>query len=486
MTGLTIPARTLRTVLAAGFVAAAVLFTQSQDTLREVTRPIVLGILQACGIPAADQGSDIAIKHLEIPWTRDCAGINLLLIMLALAVWVNREEGSVLKFWLRVAAMVPAALAANVLRVLTLIGYRMVAYPAVESPQTHYFMGFLWMVPFVTAITPRAGRPTSHALFETLHAAAVIALLAPMTGMPNGSMMTIAVVVALSQCRFRQDFWKWRVAGSALWMLAGAAVALSNLESFWLPWLLCCPLLLDLRWAASPAGALVLLSTQSMLAMQSWAPFIGWPGIGLALLSWLKKSELEPPLTFHPASWTQRATAMLAMSGFIMPFLASTLLSRNPAPWQPPDTVRFRSLGGQGFEVQIPGQAEGLALACYGAESRDRHHTVKVCLKYRGTELSPTPQVPAVYSDDKHWLREFFLQDGRLLTDYPAYLKSTFRPGAEPGVHLIFIAPQALSSPQEFASNTAKLATAFHELCQRGDSGGASTPTRPNAPASPD
>lgn len=466
MTGFSIPARSLRTMLAAGFVAAAVLLTQSQDALREITRPIVLGILRACGVAAADRGGEMVIGQLEIPWTRDCAGINLLLIMLALAVWVNRGEKSVAKFWLRVAAMVPAALASNVLRVLTLIGYRMLAHPGIESPQTHYFMGFIWMVPFITMITPRAGRPASHALLETLHAAAVVALLAPMTGMPNGGMITVAVVMALSQCRIRRDLWNRRVVLTVVWMAAGAGVAMLNMESFWLPWLLCCPLVLDFRWVFSPAGMLVMLSTQSMFAMQPWAPFIGWSGIGLAMGSWWKKSQEETPAPSHESRWTSHAVAIGSAACFLVPFLASTLLSMGHTDWRPPETVRSRPLGNQGYEVQLPGQTENIALACYGAETKDRHHTVQVCLKYRGTELTATPEDPAVYTDGTHWLREFFLQDGKLLSDYASYLKSTFRPGSDPGVHLIFISPRETGTPQNFSKQSAELAASFYRICQ--------------------
>lgn len=473
MMGISISARTLRTLVAAGFVASAVFLAQSQDALREITRPLVMGILKAFGFDAEDRGGLMAIGRLEVPWTRDCAGINLLLIMLALAVWVNREEPAVHKFWLRVAAMVPCALAANVLRVLTLIGYRMIAYPAVESPQTHYFLGFIWMVPFITLITPREGRPASHALLETLHAAAVVALLAPMTGMPNGGLITVAVVVALAHCRVRRDLWNVRLALTIFWMAAGAGVAMVNMESFWLPWLLCCPLLLDLRWLFSPAGILVMLSTQSMFAMQTWAPYVGWTGIGLALWSWVKKSpdvvETATVLPIERASWARHCVAISSACCFLIPFLASTLLSIGHVRWQPPQSVRSRPLDTTGFEVQVPGQPEGIALACYGAEGKDRHHTVQVCLKYRGTELTPSPEDAAVYSDGKHWLREFFLQDNELLSDYPSYLKSTFRPGSDPGVHLIFIAPMESATPRAFAATSAALAATFHKLCLAGN-----------------
>lgn len=472
MRRISIPSRTIRILCAAGFVAATVMFAQSQDVLRDITRPIVLGIMNFLGAHAEDRGENMVIGRLEVPWTRDCAGMNLLLIMLGLAVWVNREEPGVMKFWLRVAAMVPAAIAANVLRVLSLIGYRMIAYPAVESPQTHYFLGFIWMVPFITLITPRAGRPVSHALLETLHAAAVIALLTPMTGMPNGTLIAVAVVLALSQCQVRETMWKRRLALSALWLGAGATVAAMNMESFWLPWLLCCPLLLDIRWLFSPQGILVMLSTHSMFAMHPWAAPAGWLGVGLAIWTWLGKSDLpestDVTAPAKPAAFTRHALAFGSALCLLVPFLSSTLLSIGHQGWQPPAALQSRPLDGKGYEVLVPGQPGNIALVCYGAEGKDRHHTVKVCLKYRGTELAASNEVPAVYTDGKHWLREFFLQDGKLLADYPAYLGSTFKPGSDPGVHLIFISPMGSGTPQSFAASSAGLADSFHQLCVNG------------------
>jgi exosortase/archaeosortase family protein len=457
--------------MAAGFVAVAVLFAQSQDALREITRPIVLIILKAIGTQAEDRGDIIAIGHLEIPWTRDCAGINLLIIMLALAVWVNREEPSVRKFWLRVAAMAPAALAANVLRVLSLMGYRMIAYPAVESPQTHYFLGFIWMVPFITLITPRMGRSISRAFLETLHAAAVVALLTPITGMPNGTMVAIAAVLALSQSRFREDWWQTRVVLTALWILAGGLVAWMNMESFWLPWLLCCPLLLDFRWLLTPTGGLLMLTTHSMFAMQPWAPYIGWIGIGFAIRGWIQRSatttEIPSPTLTPAQTQTRWILAPVSAVCFLAPFLASTLLSVGHTRWTPPTAVESRALGNQGYEIRLPDQPDHIALVCYGPEGKDRHHNVQVCLKYRGTQVTPCPEEKMVYTDGEHWLREFFIHDGALLADYPSYLKSTFAPGAEPGIHLIFVSPMHLGKSDDFSRQSDRLAAAFYEISLR-------------------
>ncbi len=469
MARLVLSPRLIRTFMACAFLAAAVLFAQSQDALREITRPLVLGILRLGGLAVLDHGETMRIAHLDVPWTRDCAGINLLIIMLALAVWVNRDEEKVRTFWTRIALTFPAALAANVLRVLSLIAYRWIAFPVVESPQMHYFLGFFWMVPFIAWITPKRQRPGSHAWMETLHAAATVSLLTPVTGMPNGSMAAIAAIFALAQCRIRQDFWVRRLVLTFLWAIAGGLVASMNMESFWLPWLLCCPLLIDFRWVLSPAGFMVLLCTQSMFALQSWAPYLGWPAIGWAVWSWMGKSaeNTDQPSGSDAAVRRRfRPVFFVACSPmFFAPFLASSLLSWKHERWQPPATLESRLLENQGYEVLLPEQPNNIALLCYGPEGSDRHHTLKICLKYRGTELTATTEDAAVFTDGTHWMRECFVQDGALLLDYPEYLKSTFAPKSSPGVHLIFIAPKEAFSPQDFSLLAAKLARQFHEHC---------------------
>lgn len=464
----------IRTLVACAFLAAAVLFAQSQDALREVTRPIVLALLRIVGIAAKDQGEMMSIGNLNVPWTRDCAGMNLLIIMLALAVWVNRDEENKKKFWLRVTLTFPAALAANVLRVFSLIGYRWLAYPAVESPQMHYFLGFFWMVPFISMITPRSDKPRAHAWLETLHAAATVSLLTPALGMPNGSMVAIAAIIALAQCRIRLDHLPLRAPLTVAWLVVGGLVATMNMESFWLPWLLCCPCFIDLRWALKPAGAIVLLSTHALFAMQSWAPYIGWSAIAFAVWKLTDhSSETNPHKEHFPresrnAPQSQRITRAIIIACipcFIAPFLASTLLTLHQPRWQPPASVESRILENKGFEIRLPNQPDNMALVCYGPEGNDRHHTLKVCLKYRGTDLTPSAENPIVFTDGEHWMRECFFQNNQLLLTYHEYLASTFAPRSHPGVHFIFITPKERMTPNEFAEKSKAFAEAFHKIC---------------------
>jgi exosortase/archaeosortase family protein len=459
--------QTLRTAIAAVIIAVAVHFTQSQDLLADFTRPVVMTSLRWLGVDAVDRGEVMAVGSLHVPWTRDCAGINLLLILLALAVWVNRQERHAGRFWLRVLSMIPAALAANVLRVLTLIAYRTLAYPGVESPQTHYFIGFLWLVPFVAFITPRDHRPKSSGIMETLHAAAVVSLLAPMSGTPNATLITLAAVIGLSLCRVGES----SRAMMYLWLVCGIAIAIVSMESFWLPWLLLCPLLVDLR-KLRLFHATCVLCTHSLIAMQPWAWWLAGAGIVLARLfkaeigvSRLPKKAQRDEVDQESlvSSLERQATFFVAL---ILPFIACTLLSLGQETWTPPSTVESKPINQSGYEIRMRGQPAHIGLACYAAASRDRHHTVKVCLKYRGIEVESVEDSPLVFTEGRHWFREFFLQDGQLLPDYAAYVKSTFRPWSDPGVHLIFVSLREKQSPAEFSAACEQLAEQFHRQCR--------------------
>jgi exosortase/archaeosortase family protein len=490
-------AASLRTGIAAAVVAGAVHLAQSRDGVVDFTRPLVLGTLRFFGTQAVDCGEELRVGKLLVPWTRDCAGINLLFILLALAVWVNRKESRAWRFWLCMLGMVPAAALANVLRVLTLLAYRTVAYPGVESPQTHYFIGFIWLVPFITLITPRDKRPLSAGLMETLHAAAVVALLAPQAGTPNATLLTLAAVVALAQCRLRDVAARGSSWHMAAWVAAGAGIAGVGMESFWLPWLLVCPLLVQARWVFSVPGLACLACTQSLVAMQPWSwavaavggAWVYFYGEGaeemtnstarvLAMAEAARADaeamadgDAEPVAMPAPAvrvsarpmirAWQQ--AAFFACLTF--PFLASTLLAIGQQSWAPPAGMMARRLAPDCYEVRLRGQPQEIGLACYSSASRDRHHTLRVCLKYRGIELSSVEGSPEVLTDGTTWFREFFVQDGHILADYPAYVRSTFIPWSEPGLHLIFVSKNGAQTPAEFNAACEKLAQRFFEEC---------------------
>ena len=448
---------TLRTVLAAVVVTLLVQWAASRDLLTGVTRPLVLAVLNFCGCGAQDVGETITLGRLVIPWTRDCAGINTVLILLAITVWMNRAEPLDRRYWGRLLLMIPSALMANVLRVLTLIGYRAAFYPTIESPQMHYFLGLAWLVPFLALLLPRSGRPRIFLLLEAMHAAAVVALLTPMSGTPHGHLIILAAVLALAHCRVREysaaQAW-WLLA----WGVAGAGIALVGLESLWLPWLLVCPALQQARWVLHPLHGLVIAATNPLFLMLPGADWLAGGAIAWTAWQWFQQRESMLEITAPSSRRRAIAGLSLAAVAFSTPFLASTILYGSYVPLHPPAAVAAQSLGNEGYELRLPGQPEAMGVLWYGPTSHDRHHTMKVCLKYRGIEVEAVAGDTLICTDGQNWLYECFLHDHQLLATYPAYLRSTSKPGASPGVHFIFIAPQETMTMASFSKSCQELA----------------------------
>ncbi|MCF7734425.1 MAG: archaeosortase/exosortase family protein, partial [Akkermansiaceae bacterium] len=169
----------IRTLVAGGLIFALLQVARTTDVLSWLTRPAAAAVLAIFGSGAADHGSHLVIGRLQVPWTRDCAGFDVLLVLWGLILWTSRHDPVSWRFWLRLAAAIPAAVVANIARVLTIVVWRQAFYPAVESPQMHYFMGFLWLLPLLAFFVPRGGRPSLQYAVETGLLAAALSLAAP-------------------------------------------------------------------------------------------------------------------------------------------------------------------------------------------------------------------------------------------------------------------------------------------------------------------
>lgn len=443
--------RVLGTALSVGAVLLFVQLTRSRDVFSDFSRPTVTWSLHALGIPAEDHGTMIAVGRLEVPWTRDCAGLNLLFVLMAVTVWVNRKQID-LRLLAKLIATVPAALVANVLRVLSLIGVREVLYPAVESPQLHYFLGLIWLVPFLLFVVPKGTRPLRYVLFEAAHAAAVVALLAPLSGVPGGETVTLAAVICLAQCRVQTRSSALRDWLSVCWMLAAVGISLLGMESFWLPWLLVSPLLVEWRWIFSPAGAALTLGSYPLVGMLPGGVHVIWAAVAWYLWQQFHGSKdgnevagSDPKVDGLRAFGFQAGWVML-----MLPFIASTLLAPDQRAFVPPSSVVATPLAADSYDIRIPGQHERIGLVWFNPSGNGRHHSMKVCMKFRGIDLRPTPGSETVLTDGSRWMREFFIIDGRLIPTYPGYLFRTLVPRSSPGVHLIFFTNQADMGFAEF------------------------------------
>lgn len=460
----------LRTLLSASAVLLLVVLARTKDVFSDFTRPTVTLALHLLGIGAQDHGTTIAVGRLEVPWTRDCAGLNLLLVITALTIWLNRSEPADRRYWCKLALTIPAAVLANVLRVLSLIGYREAFYPNVESPQLHYFLGLVWLLPFLAFFVPRGSRKLSHVMVESLQAAAVIALLAPMSGVPGGSTITIAALIGLSQCRVQTDALRARRVLSLGWMALAVGICLLGMESLWLPWLFLCPVVASRRWLGSVTGVVLTLATYPLVGMIPGALYGVWAAMAWWAWEWYRGSNGDAAVPAAlPVSKVWRFAPVAVSVCFVLPFIASTVFARTRESFTPPAETTFTAVAADTFEVQIPGQPANIGLAWFNPAGNGRHHSMKVCMKYRGIELEPSKANADVFTDGEHWMREFYIVDSRIVPSYRAYLLNTFRPCSSPGVHLIFYTKSDQMTPDEFNASCQHLAAVLDSkrVCAR-------------------
>lgn len=459
----------IRTAVSLAGVFLVLHLAQRSDVLSELTRPFTIGLLRLFGLPVSQGDDALLVGRLAIPWSRDCAGLNVLGILWAMTLWANRSEPRTGRYALRLLLAVPAAFVANVARILTLIGYRQVLYPAVESPQLHYFIGFLWLVPVVWFFCPRGERSVSRYVTETLHLAAALSLLAPLISAPGGSFVALGTLVLLANSRFDLGGAGRIGFRLAVWLVAALLIAGTRMESLWLPWLIACPAFTSLRAAGSLSGAVLLLGTIPLVAMHSAAQWGMLCAAGFVLWQWRQTST---PVVADGRAMALKVPALrIAWPGVVavallIPFAASPVNALFARRHAPPAATMPLDLGANAYRVRLLGQAPDLDLVWYEPTGEGRHHTLEVCMRYRGVTVQPAA-VPDVKTDGQRWMREFFLQPGGQVLTYGDYLRKTFLPFSPAGVHVIASSPVEAMSAESFAESTGRLARELSRMLEQ-------------------
>ena len=422
-------------------------------------RPLrcIVSMASHLGLPLTWHDGGIRMGSVQVPWSEDCTGIAYFVTLPAVAAFASWLGGTRWSFTRIVILPLVLAGLVNAARVAFILIYRLSFAPEVESPQLHYLLGFIGLLPALYLLLPKQTLQT-HGL-ACLELSAALGLLCPHLSAPGGVRLFIAVMmivwrrsVATEQ---RSAWWQW-----ALWLLSFAWIAMSQMESLWLPWLLSCPWR-GVAWHREPETLFALACTIPLVAMQSWSPVVLGAVLMVMLLRWMRgfRSDIHPGVVASPA---QR----FALSAcFLLPFI-SIAYSQNAAALAPPSSLKPTQTAKNSYEVHLNHQPAGLRADWIAAQGGGRHHTVQVCMAYRGEHLHEAQSEGPVFTDGSVLRREFFLFPDALVSDYDGYLRRTFWPGSDTGVHLIFSAAASSMSPAHFETECRALAARVREHCR--------------------
>jgi exosortase/archaeosortase family protein len=451
--------RLIRNLLAVAVLVGIAELTELDLILSGLMRPMLVTLAHLFAIQAVDQGTAVQLGKVVLPWTRDCSGVNTLLILLGACIWFDRDQRNGVPFYLRLALCVPAAVAANFLRIITIALYRYVAYPEAESVELHFLFGFLWLIPFLALLLRDFRSPGTTRWLEIVYAVVLLSLLAPVAFEPGGMIVVACAVFWLSQGRSRTLPSGVSVYAYGAWCAAALAIAWLRMESLWIPWLLTCPRIAPGRLLTSPSGLTVLLGTIPVVAMNGAMQVVViislawnlWRVLGIKID---RDTPGTPESELSIGGWKTSGLAIIAFAPFFLP----NLIGAQSLAERPPAGVMTKRITPNGYQIRVAGQPADISLFWYSAFSDGRHHTVEACMRFRGITLENVSGEDSVFAGADKWYREFFIQDGHLASSYGQYLVRTLVPLSNAGVHIILQAPKSKMSASYFAMQSEKVA----------------------------
>jgi exosortase/archaeosortase family protein len=427
------------------------------EVLSHLSRPLVTGAAWLFGVEAVDRGTDIVLGDLVLPWTQDCSGVNTLVILWGITLWANRQKPFDRILVARLLLCVPAALLANMLRILTLAGYRYVFYPAWESEELHYLIGFLWLVPFLFLFIEDLRSMDRARWIEVIYLSLVLALVAPTIFSPGGSLVALSTLFYLAHSRVSDVAPPRLLAAYLAWGLAAVLIARSNMESLWIPWLLICPRLVSWRLLSSWTGLIILSGSVSLLAMRpEWQLVVG-AALAYRLYLMIRDEQQTPTAQDTAGRPKVPEIAALTLMG-VAPFALSAAIGIEHPAERPPGGAMTKQLTFNSYQLKLTGQPADIRMYWYGAFGDGRHHSLASCMRFRGLILEPVPGQEEVMTDGNMWMRDFFVHEGELKSSYGEYLLASFSPFSSPGVHVILDAPARSMSAAYFSRASEELA----------------------------
>ena len=419
-------------------------------------------LLAKIGAPVLFDEHTLVVGTLQVPWSDDCAGVAYFAILPLVACWSALSAVGPTCLWRILGLPMILAGLLNLLRVASIVLCRWWLLPELESQQLHFFLGFVWLLPALWLLLPPG--TTRNAWLSALHLSALLAMLTPQLQAPGGALIAVASVLALCIRNSNPDGKRavtpdWLTHG--LWFLAAGWIIASRMESLWLPWLLMWPGLSPQR--PSLLVWLLLPTTLPLVAMHGlWSWLVFGPVCLAAARTLVRRLSIKMPSSESVTSpWQAQALWACAL---LLPFVILNLGASKVQPLdQPPHVFRSEQIAEGRYVLHICRQPDIMRVDWISPQQGGRHHTLRVCMAYRGEHLHGIEEAPSVLTDGHVWRSEFFLVKGRLLENYREYLLHSFIPGSGAGVHLIFSVNASTMAVRDFESKARDLAHQVHQ-----------------------
>jgi hypothetical protein len=196
--------------------------------------------------------------------------------------------------------------------------------------------------------------------------------------------------------------------------------------------------------------------------MQSWSLALLAPAALIMMARWWY-GKGEPSMSVRTSDLVAQVSLTIA---FMLPFVALGFSLGSGTEMIPPASIEAKPTARNCFELHLPRQPTAMRMDWIGSQGGGRHHTVQVCMAYRGEHLHEVQPGGPVFTDGSVLRREFFLFPDALINDYHEYLRRTFWPGSETGIHLIFSVNTSAMSAGDFDSECVSLAGRIREHCR--------------------
>lgn len=429
------------------------------ESCSKSTQGTVEYIAGACGFESASSNDSIRIGSLDLPWSQDCAGHNALLVLLGIVAWTCCASPT-WKLVIKLLATIPLAIFTNSIRVMLIATYRISLYPAEESSSIHYLLGLICAIPAVYVISGDLLRDQKISWIELGYYVSLMSLLSAFMPAPGGWVVAASAIgLLLPRLAFDSPIFQLPRLQMLFWSAMGVGIALLQIESFWLAWLLICPWILSWKNLILPRCCFLLVGTVPLFATLPLIQVAVMIGLLLQFRYFHQLIKSDNSAFLPTASYdSKRPAHQIALFipltlPFVAPILATSLIS----PLPPPPTVMKRSVADNGYQIRVFGQPNSIAMFWYGEPVSGRHHSVRNCLAFKGVQTRPIHGEPGTYCSPQMWIRECYFVGDRRISSYVHYAAVCFPPITSHGIHIVIQAPRSKLGQEYFIRESERL-----------------------------